>query len=108
MARANMIDTGFQDIVAADTTADLSNPLTGPILACTLKNVKLSALLRAVVGLKMRIGVQFSNNPMEFTDAPKELSATYWTAAGWNRSNTAVDIFSLAGTTPRMWVTMMT
>ncbi len=104
MARTSIIDTGFQDIVAADATADLNNPITGPILACTLKNVKVAVLLRAIVGLKVRIGVQFSNNPMEFLDAPKELSGTYWTAAGWNRSNTAVDIFSLAGTTPRLWV----
>jgi hypothetical protein len=104
MARANLIDTGFQDIVAADNAADLSNPLTGPILAYTLKNVKLAAELRAIVGLKMRVGIQFSNNPMEFTDTPKELSGTYWNTAGWNRSNTAVDLFNLTGTTPRVWL----
>lgn len=104
MARGSMIDTGVQDIVAADDTADLSNPLTGPILACTLKKVKVAAMLRAIVGLKMRVGVQFSNNPMEFTDAPKELTAAYWNTAGWNRSNTAVDLFALAGTTPRVWL----
>ena len=102
--RDKIIDTGFREATAADATADLCIPLTGAILAYTLRNVKLSLLLRAIVGLKGRLAVQFTNNALEWLDTPKELTAAYWNTPGWNRSDTAVNIFTLSGCTPRTFV----
>lgn len=87
------LDTPVTELVSGDSATDTTNPLTDAI----------PAEHRALTLIKVRIGVQFSNNPLEFTDTPKELTG-YVTAAGWTLGNTWYDLFALAGTTPRMFV----
>jgi len=98
------IDTGYLDLLSASSTNDTLNAVTGALPVFDIWNVQADVFIRARTLCQVRMGVQFSNNPFEFTDAAKELSATYFTNAGWNDDNTWHDIFALAGVTPRLFV----
>lgn len=98
---AKKYDSGILDFVSRDTAIEVVSVLGGPMLAGDWGTFTIDLWLRALTATKARIGVQFSNNPAEFTDAPKELAATYITGNGWTRGTTAFDLFNVTGATPR-------
>ena len=98
------IDTGYLDILSASSTADTITPISGALPAFDIRDVQADVFIRARTSCQVRVGVQFSNNPFEFTDAAKEIVAAYYTNAGWNDDNTWHDIFALSGVTPRLFM----
>jgi len=76
------IDTGFREIVSGSASVDTINVLTGAISAMQVQNTTVHLYLRAHTPLKVRIGVQWSNNPHEFTGAATYFAAGYTSAAG--------------------------
>jgi hypothetical protein len=98
------IDTGYVDILSSSSSADTSNVLTGAIPCYDIREVQADVFIRAKTLCQVRIGVQFSTNPLNFTDAPKELAAAYKSTLGWNDDSTWTNIFTLASTTPRVFV----
>ena len=92
-------DSGVLDFISGDATTDVITPLSGPMPSGDWGTVTVDLWLRALTA-KVRIGVQFTNNPSEFTAAAKELAVTYVTAVGWTRGTTLFNLFAVTGATP--------
>jgi hypothetical protein len=99
----NKLDSGIHEFVTGDPATEVVTPITDALRTGDWSEFKLEIWFAALVGAKARIGVQFSNNPAEFTDAAKELETTYITANGWTRPTTVYDLFNVTGATPRTW-----
>lgn len=91
-------DTGMVEVCSDDPSTDVVCPLTPVVRANELKDVLADVWIGAKSKSKVRIGVEFSDNPVDFGSATrKELFASYLSAAGWNYGSAYVDIWSLAG-----------
>ena len=98
------IDTGYVDILSCSSSADTMTVLTGAIPAYDLRDVAADVFIRAKTLCQVRIGVQYSHNPFNFSDTPKELWASYKSTLGWNDDTGFTNIFTLASTTPKLFV----
>jgi hypothetical protein len=96
-------DSGIMEFVTGDSSTEVVSALSEPMRSGDWDAVTIDLWLRALAGAKVRVGVQFSNNPFEFTDTAKEFAATYVTANGWTRGTTTYDLFAVTGATPRTW-----
>lgn len=94
-------DTGLVEVCSDDPTTDTSCPLTPVVRAVELKEVLSDVWIGAKTKSKVRIGVEFTDNPIDFaTSARKELFTGYLTTAGWNFGTSYVDLWSLSGLVP--------
>ena len=95
--RGAVLDTGILEIVTNDDTNDMANPLTAPIRAIQMKEVALDVWMRGLTtDMSSRIGVQLSNNPIDFTSGVQAVLVTgYQSSNGWVYGTTWHDLTSL-------------
>jgi hypothetical protein len=96
---ARTIDTGIVDLLTDDASNDVVTPLTGAVRAIEMKDVQLDVWILARTMAQVRIGVEYSNNPVDFYSgvSRKELFAGYLTTAGWNYGTAWYDLFNVTG-----------
>jgi len=93
-------DTDLVTACGDDFTNDTPNVLTPVVRAVQVKEVLPDVWIGCKSKCKVRIGVGFSDNPIDFTAGiRKELFATYLTTPGWNYGSTYYDIWNLSGFT---------
>lgn len=93
-----VFDTGLVTVISDDPTNDVANPITQVFRAIDLKDLMLDVWIGARTKAQVRIGIQFSDNPTDFSSAvQKEFSAGYLTTAGWNYGASWIDIWNLSG-----------
>jgi hypothetical protein len=93
-----LFDTGMIEVISDDPTNDVMNPITQVFRAIDLKDMNFDVWIGARTDCQGRLGVEFSDNPVDFTGAvQKELAATYLSNPGWNFGSTWVDIWNLSG-----------
>lgn len=94
-----LFDTGVLAIVTDDPTNDVVNPLTNPVRAMDLKDVLFDVWLMGRTKAQVRLGIEFSNSPLDFYSgvSRKELTATYQTATNWNYGTVWHDLFNVSG-----------
>ena len=95
--RGAVLDTGILEILTNDDTNDVSNPLTAPIRAIQMKEVALDVWMRGLTtNMSSRIGVQLSNDPIDFTSGSEAVLVTgYQSSNGWVYGTTWHDLTSL-------------
>lgn len=97
------LDTGIVSIVTDDPTNDVVNAITAPMRAIDVKEVLPDVWLMGRTKAQVRLGVEFSDNPVDFitgvgvTVARKELFAGYITTQGWSYGAAWYDVFNLTG-----------
>jgi len=93
-----VFDTGMIGVISDDPTNDVANPITPTIRAIDLKDLMIDVWIGARTKAQVRIGIQFSDNPIDFSGGvQKEFTAGYLSTAGWNYGSTWVDIWNLSG-----------
>lgn len=91
------LDTGITEVVTDDGTNDVANPLTAPIRAIELEEVRFDLWMMALTAnMQARIGVQFSNDPLDFSSATAHVVASsYKSTPGWNYGTSWYDLSDL-------------
>lgn len=96
-----VFDTGLIDLVADNPSSDVVNPLMAPVRAIELKDALFDIWLMGRTKLQARLGVEFSNHPLDFYTpslvSRKELTAAYQTGTNWTYGSTWHDLFNVTG-----------
>jgi hypothetical protein len=97
--------TGAFDVVANDTTTAIFNAMTGAISTTDMKDVRFAVWLSGLGLLKVKIGVQFSNDGISWdSPATVAIAGGFATAIGWTFDTAFTDLTAVAGTTHRLFV----
>lgn len=93
-----LFDTGMIEVVSDDPNNDVVNPITQVFRGIDLKDVLFDVWIGARTKCQVRLGIEWSDNPIDFSGSvKKELAAGYLTTAAWNYGNSWVDLWSLSG-----------
>lgn len=105
-APGNVLDTGEQAVLSNDETTPVFNPMTPSLPTGGTNEVRVTVWLAAVGATKVRPAIEFSDDGVNYTDAAKELDATYLTSAdeGFTYGDSFVSLFTLPSTTPRRFM----
>jgi hypothetical protein len=97
--------TDYIDILANDASTPLWNPriLPRPLNTTMLREIRLAGFLSGNSGLKVRGGIDFSSDGVNFPSASKELGTTYFNSVGWNHGTVWHDVWALTGVTRQLF-----
>ena len=101
----NEIRTGSVDIVANHTTTALFNAMTPAMSTVDMKEARFAVWLSGLGLLKVKVGVQFSNDGITWDAAGTvTVAGGFASAIGWTFDSNWIDLTAVSGTTQRLFV----